>query len=266
MKPRTLLMVPGYNEPPTHFEILEHGRAGVAGLASYGFECVTFPPQADDLRDRIDRFADQIDQLRQSGHQFPIATVGYSLGGLVVRGFLRAHPERSKEISHTIMIGTPNWGVTVLEMPHITRMLRIPDEAMGDMDVQSDFMRWLNQTSGHWKFVHDKRHRLWELEREPFVAPPGAALLSIVGLIPQRGGDNDGLVWSDSATLGGRIPAHFIVGPHCNHMNIIGHFDIFIMLSKGFLRNDRVWPLTLEAMLDFLRTPATQPLSARQPS
>ena len=259
-------MVPGYNEPPTHFEILEHGRAGMQGLESYGFRCVTFPPQADDLRDRIDRFADHIDLLRETGYQFPIATVGYSLGGLVVRGFLRAYPERAKEISHTIMIGTPNWGVTVLEMPHITRMLRVPDQAMGDMDVQSDFMRWLNQTSGHWQFVHDKRNRVWQLDKEPFVAPPGAALLSIVGLIPQRGGDNDGLVWSDSASLGGRIPAHFIVGPHCNHMNIIGHFDILIMLSKGFLRNDRVWPLTLQAMLDFLGAEATQPMTASQPS
>jgi len=85
-------------------------------------------------------------------------------------------------------------------------------------------------------------------------------------LIPQRGGDNDGLVWSDSATLGSRIPAHFIVGPHCNHMNIIGHFDILIMLTKGFLRNDLVWPLTLQAMLDFLGSERTQPLAAASPS
>ena len=263
---RTLLMVPGYNEPPIHFEILEKGRAGVAGLASYGFRCVTFPPQADDLRDRIDRFADHIRLLRDNGHEFPIATVGYSLGGLVVRGFLRAYPERANEISHTIMIATPNWGVTTLEMPHISRMLRIPDQAMGDMDIHSDFMRWLNKTSGHWLFVNDKRNRLWQLDNEPYVAPPGAALLSIVGLIPQRGGDNDGLVWSDSATLGGRIPAHFIVGPHCNHMNIIGHYDILIMLSKGFLRNDRVWPLTLQAMLGFIGSERAQPSAAVIPS
>jgi hypothetical protein len=35
-------------------------------------------------------------------------------------------------------------------------------------------------------------------------------------------------------------------------MNIIGHFDPFIMLSKGFLANDRVWPLTLRAVTRFL--------------
>jgi pimeloyl-ACP methyl ester carboxylesterase len=263
---RTLFMVPGYNEPPMHFEILQKGRAGVRGLESYGFECLAFPPQADNLRDRIDRFADHVTQLRKDGHAFPIATVGYSLGGLVVRGFLRAYPERAGEVSHTIMIGAPNWGVTTLEMPHITRMLRIPDHAMGDMDVQSDFIRWLNGTSGHWVFVHDKRHRIWEPDTEPQVAPAGAALLSIAGLIPQRGGDNDGLVWADSATLGGRIPAHYVIGPHCNHMNIIGHFDILIMLTKGFLRNDRVWPLTLRAMLEFLGAESAQPLAASSPS
>jgi hypothetical protein len=35
-------------------------------------------------------------------------------------------------------------------------------------------------------------------------------------------------------------------------MNVIGHFDPFIMLSKGFLANDRVWPLTLRALTRFL--------------
>lgn len=259
-------MVPGYNEPPVHFEILQKGRAGIRGLDSYGFTCLTFPPQDDDLRDRIDRFARYLTDLRSTGHPFPISTVGYSLGGLVVRGFLRAYPERANEVSHTVMIATPNWGVTTLEMPHITRMLRIPDKAMGDMDVHSAFMRWLNGTGGHWLFVHDKRHRIWELDREPVVGPPGAAMLSIVGLIPQRGGDNDGLVWADSATLGRRIAAHYIIGPHCNHMNIIGHFDLLIMLTKGFWRNDLVWPLTLRAMLDFLGAGHAQPLGAGSPS
>ncbi|PZR57421.1 MAG: hypothetical protein DLM50_05445 [Candidatus Meridianibacter frigidus] len=248
-----MLMVPGYNEPPNHFNILAEGRDGIPGLEQYGFRCTTFGQHDDDLRDRIDRFAVHLTDLRRQGHPFPIITVGYSLGGLVTRGFLRAYPERSAEISHTIMVGTPNWGVTTLEMPHLTRMLRIPDKAMGDMDVHSDFMRWFNGTGGHWRFVHDKQHRLWELESEPVVGPPDAKMLAIVGKIPQRGGDNDGLVWEDSATLGGRIYEHALVGPHCNHMNIIGHFDIMIMLSKGFLRNDKVWPMTVQAMVKFIR-------------
>ncbi|MBC5830013.1 MAG: hypothetical protein GIW98_07490 [Candidatus Eremiobacteraeota bacterium] len=249
---RTILMVPGYNEPPDHLEIIAKGKNGLPGLDLYGLQARTFPQQDDYLRDRVDRFSEHLDDLRDDGVQFPIVTLGYSLGGLVVRGFLRAYPERRHLVSHTIMIGAPNWGVTTLSMPHITRLMRVPDKAMGDMDVASDFMRWLNGTGGHWKLVPDKRHRLWDLEDEPIVGPPDSKMLSIVGVVPARGGDNDGLVWADSATLGGRIAAHYICGPHANHMNLIGHFDILIMISKGFLRNNKVWPLTVLAIRRFV--------------
>jgi len=116
-----------------------------------------------------------------------------------------------------------------------------------------DFMRWRNGTSGRWERVHDKRNRIWVPDKEPWVAPEGAKLLTIQGLVPQRGGDNDGLVWADSSTLGSRIPAHYVVGPHTNHMNIIGHFDPVIMLTKAFFKNDKVWPQTLRAIVDFTR-------------
>ncbi|MDQ6827065.1 MAG: alpha/beta hydrolase [Candidatus Eremiobacteraeota bacterium] len=251
---KTILMVPGYNEPPAHLEIIAKGKAGIAGLDTFGLHAQTFPQQDDHLRDRIDRFSDHLDKLKNDGVQFPIVTLGYSLGGLVVRGFLRAYPERQHLVSHTIMIGTPNWGVTTLSMPHITRLMRVPDQAMGDMDIASDFMRWLNGTGGHWKFVPDKRHRLWELDREPIVGPADSKMLSITGLVPKRGGDNDGLVWADSATLGERLPTQYIRGPHANHMNLIGHFDILIMLSKGFLRNNKVWPLTVAAIARFAQS------------
>ena len=249
---RTILMVPGYNEPPEHFDIWEFGKDGIPGLRAHGFECSTFPQEDDTLRDRIDRFAEHLTLMRKQATSFPIVTMGYSLGGLVVRGFLRAYPERSAEVSHTIMVAAPNWGVVTMAMPHITRALRIPDKAMGDLALESEFMRWLNGTSGSWQFVNDRRHRVWVPDSEPWVAPPGAKVLTIMGLLPKRGGDNDGLVWGDSATLGSRIPARFVVGPHANHMNIIGHFDPVIMLSKGFLANDRVWPLTLAAIREFI--------------
>ncbi|HEY8296552.1 MAG TPA: hypothetical protein VIG32_00820 [Candidatus Baltobacteraceae bacterium] len=248
----TILMVPGYNEPPAHFEILRDGEDGIPGLTAYGYNCLTFSEADDTLSDRIDRFAAHIDEMKTQGYKFPLVLLGYSLGGLVVRGFLRRFPHRLDEISHTVMISTPNWGVVTLAMPHITRMLRIPDKAMGDMSLESDFMRWLNNTSGHWEETHDSRKRIWVLDDEPWTKPEGAKMLTIMGLIPSRGGDNDGLVWGDSATLGSRLAAHYVVGPHANHMNIIGHFDPLIMLTKGFLANNRVWPLTLAAMLKFI--------------
>jgi len=99
------------------------------------------------------------------------------------------------------------------------------------MSLESDFMRWLNGTGGHWVHVPGKGHRFWKLDSEPVIAPPGCKLLTIQGLIPQRGNDNDGLVWADSSTLGSRIPAHYVVGPHANHMNIIGLFDPVVMMA-----------------------------------
>jgi pimeloyl-ACP methyl ester carboxylesterase len=255
-------MVPGYNEPPEHFDLLRRGTPIVPGLNAYGIESITFAEFDDTLSERIDRFARYITQLKESGRTFPIVLLGYSLGGLVVRGFLRRYPHRAHEISHTIMIATPNWGVQTYMLPQIHLMLRTPDKAFGDMDIYSDFIAWLNGTRGHWQLTPRGWHD-WVLDNEPWLGPPGAKMLSIAGLIPSRGGDNDGLVWADSATLGSRIPAHFIVGPHANHMNIIGHFDPFIMLSKGFLANDRVWPLTLRAVTRFL---GAQPVAAVEAS
>jgi pimeloyl-ACP methyl ester carboxylesterase len=259
----TILMVPGYNEPPEHFDLLRRGTPLIPGLDAYGIESITFAEFDDTLSERVDRFARYITQLKDNGHPFPIILLGYSLGGLVVRGFLRRYPHRAGEVSHAIMIATPNWGVQTYMLPQIDAMLRTPDKAFGDMDVYSQFIAWLNGTGGHWRRA---AHGWWDwtLDKEPWIGPPGTRMLSIAGLIPSRGGDNDGLVWGDSATLGSRIPAHFIVGPHANHMNVIGHFDPFIMLSKGFLANNRVWPLTLRAVTRFLGAQLPRPVEASQ--
>lgn len=240
----TAVVVTGYNEPPEHFDRLRRG------LRDYGIESLAFAECVDTLSARIDRFADFLETRKRAGGE-PLAAIGYSLGGLVVRGFLRRYPHRAGEITHTAMIATPNWGVQTMAMPFITRLLRIPDLAFADMDLRSDFLRWLNGTSGHWV---TGRHGWpdWVLDDEPWIGPPGARMLVVMGLIPSRGGDNDGLVWGDSATLASRIPAHFIVGPHANHMNVIGHFDPLAMLAKGFLANERVWPLTVRAIAGFL--------------
>lgn len=244
-------MVPGYNEPPEHFDVLCRGDERVPGLNAYHLSVIYFPRCDDTLSERIDRFALFIESAKSDGYELPFVLLGYSLGGLVVRGYLRRYAHRAHEVSHTVMIGTPNWGVEVFAMPYIHRMLQTPDQAFADMDLTSPFIRWLNGTGGHWE--RGPRGHRWALDHEPWLGPPGAKMLAIQGLLPSRGGDNDGLVWGDSATLGSRLPAHFIVGPHANHMNVIGHFDPFIMVSKGFLANDRVWPLTLRALTRFIQ-------------
>ena len=255
-------MVPGYNEPPEHFDLLRRGTPVVPGLDAFGIESLTFGEFNDTLDERIDRFARFITALKEGGRTFPVSLLGYSLGGLIVRGFLRRYPYRANEIAAAITIATPNWGVQTFMLPQLHATLRTPDKAFGDMDLGSEFIAWLNGTGGRW--IRNGRGGFdWTLDREPWIAPAGLRLLSIAGLLPSRGGDNDGLVWGDSATLGSRIPAHFIVGPHANHMNIIGHFDPLIMASKGFLANDRVWPLTLRAVTRFL---GAQPATGVEPS
>ena len=258
-----MVMVPGYNEPPEHFDLLRRGTAQVPGLNYYGVDSITFGEFNDTLDERIDRFAAFISDLRKEGREFPVALLGYSLGGLVVRGFLRRYGFRASEISHAIMIATPNWGVQTFALPQFYAMLRIPDKAFGDMDLYSPFMNWLNGTGGRWELTRHGWHD-WVLDTEPWIGPPRVKMLSITGIIPSRGYDNDGLVWADSATLGSRLPAHFIAGPHANHMNIIGHFDPLIMLSKGFLANDRVWPLTLRAVTRFLGAQPQPPVEQSQ--
>jgi pimeloyl-ACP methyl ester carboxylesterase len=245
-----MVMIPGYNEPPDHFDLLKEGRRGIPGLQAAGFTCVTFAAKDDRLRDRIDRFASFVQDIETKNPESRITLLGYSLGGLVVRGYLLAYPERAARISESIVIAPPNWGVLEASIPNLTRSLRVPQDSLEDMDLDSDFIRWLNGTGGHWVDEGDKQ-RHWELDAEPRIVPPGARYLVVMGVIPRRGNDNDGLVWLDSATLGGRVPATVISDPHANHMNIIGHFEPAIFALKGFWSNDRIWPQVVRAILDF---------------
>ena len=254
VKKRTLVMVAGFNQPPSDCDHLFKGRDGIPGLEAYGFECVTFDREVVRLRERIDRFAEFLTILRSERPDGgPFVLAGYSLGGLVVRGFLRAYPERSHEVDCTAMIAAPNWGLSTAGGKQLAQVLGVPDRGMDDLDLDSDFMRWLNGTGGHWE------NGVWILDAEPWVGPPGARLLTIQGLIPARGGDNDGLVWGDSSTLGSRIPAQFIIGRHCNHMNVIGNFDPLVFALKQFVVNNRVWPHTVRAIARLAGV--TQPLA-----
>lgn len=247
---RTVLMLAGYSEPTEHLQTLANGRNGIPGLRAHGFECAMLPPCYEPLRERIEHLAGYINELRRGGAPFPIVLVGYSLGGLVARGYLRAHPHRAHEIAATIMIATPNFGVTTYMMPRILRLLRTPDRALDDLSHESEYLTWLNGTSGHWEANPRSRQRVWVPDREPWLGPEGSRAYVVAGLLTPRS-DGDGLVRADSASLGSRFPTHYVIGPHCNHLNIIGNFDPALFLWSGFLLNDLVWPHTLRAILRF---------------
>ena len=246
-------MVPGYDEPPEDLETLANGRHDIPGLRAHGFECVTLPRCYEQLRFRIERLAEYVDDLREQGYPFPITLLGYSLGGLVSRGYLRAYPQRAKDVESIVMVGTPNFGVITRFMPHLVRLFRIPDRAIDDLSHDSDFLAWLNGTGGHWERNSRTRSNAWVLDREPYLGPVGTRCYVVAGILtaPRYGGRGDGVVGYDSASLGSRFPTHYVVGPHCNHMNLIGHFDPLVFLWTGFLVNDLVWPHTLRAILRF---------------
>ncbi len=248
-----MLMVPGYNEPAEHLDALENGRNGLPGLRAHGFECVRFPSCYEQLRGRIERIAESIEELRKGGYPFPITILGYSLGGLVARGYLRAHPQRARDIEAIVTVGTPHFGVTTYILPHVVRLLRVPDQAIDDLSHESDFLEWLNGTGGRWETEARTGVRYWEHDREPSLGSDGARIYAIAGLLTKRrrGDDGDGIVTGRSASMGSRLPTHYVIGPHCNHLNIIGHFDPLVCLSMRFTVNDLVWPHTLRAILRF---------------
>ena len=246
-RPSTIVIVPGFNEPSKDMMLLAEGRHGKPGLSHYDFRCITFHNNPGDLMNRIDRFAAFVQKLKTEGKEtFPIATLGYSLGGLVVRGFLRKYPERSSDVTHTVMLGTPNWGLTADMMPMLTAFFRLRDKAMKDLDLRSAFMWWLNGTLGHWEGKGKERN--WILDSEPWVGPPGASLFSVIGAVPQYRSDNDGIVWKDSATLDQRIPWAEVKDKRANHLNLIGAFNLGTFFIKGFMRNDGVWPRCIEVI------------------
>jgi pimeloyl-ACP methyl ester carboxylesterase len=236
-----IVIVPGFNEPDKDMHTLAQGRRGKPGLEQRGFRCIEFPQYEGDLSYRIERYAEFVQTLAAdptSGGS--VVSLGYSLGGLVVRGFLRRYPGLVHTVARTIQLGTPNWGITADMLPMLTSFLRLQDGGLRDLDIDSDFMRWLNGTGGHWEGGGKERN--WVLDGEPWVAPPGATLYSIYGAVPHFGGDNDGIVWKDSATLGGRIPSGEIRSERANHLNLIGAWNPGTVLIKGFLFDDEVWP------------------------
>jgi pimeloyl-ACP methyl ester carboxylesterase len=261
---RTLVIIPGWNEPTADLVTLVGGRGGLPGLCNYDFECVVLPPCYERIRERIDRLAEFIAERRRNGASSPVTLLGYSLGGLVARGYLRAYPQRAHEIESVIALATPNFGVTMHILPTLASLLRISDKALPDLELTSNFMAWLNGTGGHWEWDPRIRKHLWVLDREPWLGPDGARIYGIAGLMTSRNGDGDGVVNGDSASLGSRIPTHYIIGPHCNHLNLIGHFDPIVFAWTGFLANDLVWPHTLRAIVRFTgaRVPATAKISA----
>jgi len=252
-----VILIAGWNEQANQMHTFVDGRNGIDGLAAYGFDCTIFPADGDDaLRDRIDRFARFLDELKdREPEAFPVGTLGYSAGGLVNRGFLRAYPERAGEIAATVQIAAPNAGLITNYLVGTMRLARVPTHILADMDVEAPFMTWLNGVSGRWVPDPDNpRKRRWQLVGEPWTVPPGHPLLHIVGRMPKYHLQSDGVVMIESATMDGAMPSVTIDSDAANHLNLGAVSNIFATVFRRFKHDDEVWPRCVEMSARFLRS------------
>ena len=250
-----VVLVPGWNEQAKLMRVFIDGRNGKDGLAAYGFDCTIFPVGNEPLREQIDHFRAFIDRLRtREPGAFPISTMGYSAGGLINRGYLRAYPDEAGDIAATVQIAAPNGGLITNYTTGTLRLARMPTRVLGDMDVGASFMIWLNETSGHWIPDPDNpRKQRWKLDGTPWVKPDGHRLLHVVGRMPKYHLQSDGVVMIESATLDGTMPVTTIDSDEANHLNLGGVSNIFASLLRGFKHDDAVWPLAVDLTARFLR-------------
>jgi pimeloyl-ACP methyl ester carboxylesterase len=247
-----VVLLPGWHENSQVMRTFIDGRHGVEGLSAYGFDCSIFPGGHDALRPRIDRFARYLEGLRQrEPDAFPVATIGYSAGGLVNRGFLRAYPERAGEIAATLQIAAPNTGLVSHYIANLLKLMRIPHAVVNDLDVASDFLTWLNGTSGTWLPTADPHKKRWQLDASPWTVPEGHRALAIAGKLAKE--DSDGVILLDSATLEHHLPEVVIADPMANHLNLGAVFDIVALLGRGFRADDRIWHRVVQIAARFLR-------------
>ena len=247
-----IVLLPGWHENSDVMRTFIDGRHGLDGLAAYGFDCTIFPGGHDALRPRIDRFAQFLDGLKQrEPGGFPVATIGYSAGGLINRGFLRAYPERVDEIAATIQIAAPNTGLVSNYIANLLKLMWIPHRVIDDLDVASDFLTWLNDCTGSWIPTADPKKKRWKLDRTPWTVPEGHRALVIAGRLAKE--ESDGVIRVDSATLEHNLPEVIIADAMANHLNLGAVFDIVALIGKGFRADDRIWHREVEIIARFLR-------------
>jgi pimeloyl-ACP methyl ester carboxylesterase len=260
-----VVLIPGWNEAAKYMSTFAYGRHGLDGLNAFGYDCSIFADGHDGIRKRIDHFAAFLDRLRvREPEAFPVATLGYSAGGLISRGFLRAYPERVSEIAATIQVAAPNTGLQTNYAAATLRFARLPTHMLRDMDVESPFMRWLNDVGGHWEVDPDNpRKQRWHLSGKPWVAPAGHRILQIAGRMPKYHLQSDGVVLIESANLDGAMPTTYLDGDEANHLNLGAVDNIFATIFRRFKHDDRVWPRVVALSAKFLRSeplPETTPI------
>ena len=159
-----VVLIPGWNEGADSMQVFAVGRRGLPGLAHHGYDCATFDGGRGSLTDRIDQLSRFIAGLRAADSTASsVALFGYSAGGLVARGLLRAYPDAPVET--IFQLAAPNAGIVTDDPRGLFRRIHFDQSVIEDLDVESPFMAWINKTSGHWDPDGPARdRRRWKLD------------------------------------------------------------------------------------------------------
>ena len=245
-----VVLIPGWNEGADQMRLFVNGRSGIPGLAAAGFNCTVFDGGTGSLSDRIDQLSRFIAGLRAADPTISaIALFGYSAGGLTARGLLRAYPDSG--ISAAFQLATPNAGIATDDPRGIFRRIHFEQSVIEDMDLESEFMAWLNKTSGHWE--DGAQTKRWKLDKPPWIGPKDVPIFNLVGRVPRYGNASDGVVGVDSATLDDLLPHGFIEGSDANHLNLSGAWNPLTLLLRGWRSDNRLWPKAVAAACALFR-------------
>ncbi|MEO6836053.1 MAG: hypothetical protein ABI231_09155 [Candidatus Tumulicola sp.] len=237
-----VVLIPGWNEGADGMQVFVDGRQGRQGLAALGFDCAVFNGGSGSLADRIEQLAQFLAGLRSAdSSEVAVALFGYSAGGLIARGLLRAHPETS--IAALFQLATPNAGIVTDDLGGLLRRIHFGRSVIEDLDIESPFIQWLNQTPGHWQRDAATHAKRWKLDKQPWVGPANVPVFSLAGRMPRYGNRSDGVVLVESATLDGHVPHDFINGSRANHLNLGGTWNPLTLLLRGWRRDDVIWPM-----------------------
>ena len=243
------MLIPGWNEGADDMRVFVNGRNGKPGFAARGFECAIFDGGKDSLTDRIDQLAQFIAGLRAASHDdAPIALFGYSAGGVIARGLLRARRTDAR-IAAIFQLAAPNAGLATDDLAALLHRLHFSKSSIEDLDLDSEFMRWLNGTSGRWE--RDGGSKIWRLDNRPWVCDDGVPIVNLAGRVPHYRYRSDGVVLTESATLDEHVPHQFVDDRRANHLNLSGTWNPLTLVLRRWLWDDRIWPRAVDAATAF---------------
>ncbi len=246
-----VILIPGWNEGADGMTVFARGRGGRPGLEAAGFDCTIFDGGTGSLRSRIDQFAQFLSGLRAKGPDEDVALFGYSAGGIVARGLLRAYPE--SRIAAIFQLAAPNAGIVTDDPRSFLRRIHFENDVLEDLDIESPFMRWLNGTSGHWEGGPTDRTKQWTLNGKPWTIPDDVPLFNLLGSVPRYRNHSDGIVRVESGSLNDHLPCDVIIAKNANHLNLGGTWNPLTLLLRAWRRDDLLWPRAVAAATQLFR-------------